>query len=111
LYCLAAVEVDDAHLAAARPYLREAVALGQETGADADLAESLELTARVLALTAPATAAVLLATVDGLRESIGFARGPAEVGAHDALLAQVGSAEAVELDAAVQLALDELSAQ
>ncbi|MEY2472870.1 MAG: hypothetical protein QOK28_2199, partial [Actinomycetota bacterium] len=113
LYCLAAVEVDDLQPSAALPFLREAIVLGHETAAEADLAESLELSARVAAEDAPATSATLLATVDQLRTSIGFARDQAAAAAYDELRAAVGLGEPLPIDDAVTAALavlDELQA-
>ncbi|HVT78906.1 MAG TPA: tetratricopeptide repeat protein, partial [Acidimicrobiales bacterium] len=105
LLCLAAVEVDDGEPAAALPFLRSAITRAHTTGAQGDLAESLELAARVLADHAAATAAVVLASSNALRESIGLAREPADQPAFEALQAQLEPAEPVDADAAVALAL------
>jgi predicted ATPase/class 3 adenylate cyclase len=103
LYCLACVEVDDDRAAAARPYLRDAITLGHATGAEADLAESLELAARLVG------DASLLATVDAIRDRIGFARPPAELPAYEELRAQLGAAEPLAVDEAVAAALAALA--
>jgi tetratricopeptide (TPR) repeat protein len=100
LFCLAAVEVDDDHPDAARPYLRDAIRIAHATDAHGDLAESLELAARLLP-----DGAALLATADALRNRISYARAAVEVPAYEALRADLGDAEPLEVEAAVARAL------
>jgi len=122
VFCLGTFALDAGRLDEATPLLLEAVKLGRDVHAQADLAESLEAVARHACMSGePWLAAELLAVVDSLRDAIGFPRPPAEVGAYDALVAEVkkssGDAafadhwtagQAAALDDAVDVALSYL---
>jgi predicted ATPase/class 3 adenylate cyclase/predicted negative regulator of RcsB-dependent stress response len=110
LYSLAQVELGGPEPRAAAPFLLEAIALCVETGAQADLTESLEATARLLAASDANTAAAILAAADALRDAIGFARQPDDA-ANTSMRAQLDGVDAPELDldAAVTAALAALA--
>jgi hypothetical protein len=112
LFYLGQVEFDDGQRPAAARFLREAVALGAEIGADADLAESLEATARLAAADACELAVSLLTAADALREQLGFARPPAEVPAYDQLRDELAgtTGSPMDLDGAIEAALAFLDA-
>ena len=106
LFCLASVALEANRPGDAIAHLREALPLGLEIGAEADVVESLEAAVRCAAsLDHVADTAVLLATADAARARIGFARDPATAATCEALAARVGSASPLALEDAVQAAL------
>ena len=90
LYCLASVALDRFDAAGAVPYLVEALTLGRDVDARADLCESLEATARLAAeMAEPRVAGRLLAAASSLRASVDFARSPVEIEGYEALVGDV----------------------
>ena len=120
LYRLATVALDEDKPEAAGPLLSEALAVGRDTDARSDLAESLEATARLaLALDRTLIACRLLAAADALRAQLAFNRAPADVPSYDAIVAALkercgterfvsswAEGEAMTLDDAIKVALD-----
>lgn len=98
LYCLACVELAVQSPRAAAPFLREAIPVALEIGAQADVVESLEGTARIaVAVDAPDLATTLLASADAIRDQIAFARDAAAAAAYAEMVAAIGDVTAEPL--------------
>jgi tetratricopeptide (TPR) repeat protein len=112
LFCAGSLAIDAGEPDAAAPLLVEALTLGQEADARADIAESLGATSRfALDRGEYATACRLQAAVDHLREAIGFGRGPAEAVRYEEQVERLreacGESFAAEWAAGTVLSLDD----
>jgi hypothetical protein len=100
-FALARIELDEDDPRGAAPFLRDSLTMGEELGAEVDVADSLEAAARVAAaLDDAASACRFLGAGDALRSRLGVPRDVVAADEFAALVAAVRAGAASDADAA-----------